>query len=92
MRDSPPINRHPTPIYLSPWPLNGQIRVTHQRLPNVVKAVVDMLFLVSEHMIVRLGSPVVLHACLEREQESANVVEAVQLVEDGDVVNLAFGG
>jgi hypothetical protein len=51
-----------------------------------------MLFLVSEHMIVRLGRPVVLHACFEREQESANVVEAVQLVEDGDVVNLAFGG
>jgi len=92
MRDSPPINRHPTPICLSPRPLHSQIRITHQRLANIVKAVVDMLFLVSEHMIVRLGRPVVLHACFEREQESANVVEAVQLVEDGDVVNLAFGG
>lgn len=92
MRDSPPINRHPTPVYLSPRPLNGQIRVTHQRLPDVVKAVVDMLFLVSEHVIIRFGSPIVLHASFEREQERAHMVEAVQLVEDGDVVDLAFGG
>ena len=91
MRDSPPINRNPTPIYLSPWPLNRQIRVTHQRLANIVKAVIDMLLLVSEHAIVRLGRAVVIHARFEREQERAHVSEAVQLVEDGDVIDLAFG-
>jgi hypothetical protein len=91
MRDSPPINRNPTAIYLSPRPLNRQISITHQRLANVVKAVIDMLLLVSEHAIVGLGRAVVIHARFEREQERAHVPEAVQLVEDGDVVDLAFG-
>ena len=92
MRNPPPINRNPPPILLRPRPLHSQIRIAHQRLANIVKAVVDMLFLVSEHVIVRFGSPIVLHASFEREQERAHMVEAVQLVEDGDVVDLAFSG
>lgn len=91
MRNPPPINRHSTPICLSPRPLNRQIRITHQRLANIVKAVIDMLFLVLEHAIVRLGRAVEVHAGFEREQERAHVSEAVQLVEDGNVVDLAFG-
>lgn len=90
MRDPPPINRNPPPILLRPRPLHGQIRIAHQRLANIVKAVVDMLFLVFEQMVVRLGCSVVVHAGFEREQKRAHVVEAVQLVEDGDVVDLAF--
>jgi hypothetical protein len=50
-----------------------------------------MSLLVFKQLIVRLGRRIVFHACFEREQERAHVVKAVQLVEDGDVVDLAFG-
>jgi len=91
MRDPPPINRNPPPILLRPRPLHRQIRITHQRLPNIIKAMIDMLLLVLEHAIVRLGGRIIFHAGFHREQERAHVPEAVQLVEDGDVVDLAFG-
>ena len=49
-----------------------------------------MVFLRFQERFVSLVGGVVLHASLEREEESPHVVEAVQLVEDGDVVDLAF--
>lgn len=91
MRNPPPINRKPPPIFLRPRPLHRQIRITHQRLPNIIKAVVNMSLLVLKQLVVRLGRTVIFHAGFEREQERAHVFEAVQLVEDGDVVDLAFG-
>ena len=91
MRNPPPINRNPPPILLRPRPLHRQIRITHQRLPDIIKAVINMILLRSKQIVVRLGSGVVLHARFEREQERAHVVEAVQLVEDGDVVDFAHG-
>lgn len=90
MRNPPPINRKPPPILLRPRPLHRQIRITHQRLPNIIKAVVNMSLLVLKQLIVRLGRRIVLHAGFEREQERAHMFEAVQLVEDGDVVDLAI--
>ena len=88
----PPINRKPLPILLRTRPLNRQIRITHQRLANIIEAVINMLLLVFEQIVVRLGRSVIFHARFEREQERAHVVETVQLVEDGDVVDFAHGG
>jgi hypothetical protein len=91
MRNPPPINRNPPPILLRPRPLNRQIRITHQRLPNIIKAVINMFLLVLKQLVVRLSRRIVVHAGLEREKERAHVIQAVQLVEDGDVVDFAFG-
>jgi hypothetical protein len=46
---------------------------------------------VLKQLVVRLSRRIVVHAGLEREKERAHVIQAVQLVEDGDVVDLAFG-
>lgn len=89
MRNPPPINRNPPPILLSPRPLHGQISITHQRLPDIIKAVVDMVFLMLQQRLIGLSGSVEVHSRFEREQEGPHVVKAVQLVEDGDVVDLA---
>jgi hypothetical protein len=87
----PPIDRNPRPIRLSPRPLDRQIRLTHQRLAHIIKTMINVILLSSEQIIVSLRSGIVVYASFEREQESADVVEAVQLVEDGDVVDFADG-
>jgi hypothetical protein len=91
MRNPPPIDRNPRPIRLSPRPLDRQIRLTHQRLAHIIKTMINVILLSSEQIIVSLRSGIVVYASFEREQESADVVEAVQLVEDGDVVDFADG-
>lgn len=85
----PPINRKPLPILLRPRPLNRQIRITHQRLPNVIETVINMVLLGFQHSVVGLVDGTVVHAGFEGEEEGPHVVEAVQLVEDGDVVDFA---
>ena len=42
--DAPTIHSKPAAICLHPWPLYRHIASTHQRLPNVVKAVEHMVF------------------------------------------------
>ena len=42
--NAPSIHSKPTAIGLHPWPLYRHIASTHQRLPNVVKAVEHMIF------------------------------------------------
>jgi hypothetical protein len=90
MRHPPPINRIPLPILLLPRPLNRQIRIAHQPLPNIVKAVINVILLRSQHVVISLVDGAVLHPGLEGEEEGAHVVEAVQLMEDGDVVDFAL--
>jgi hypothetical protein len=90
MRNPPPINRNPLPTLLRPRPLNRQIRITHQRLPNIIKTVIDVILLGLQHVFVSLVDGAVVHSRFQREEEGPHVVEAVQLVEDGDVVDFAF--
>lgn len=45
MANSPPINRESSPILLSPRPLHCHITHTHDPLPQVIKAVMDMVLL-----------------------------------------------
>lgn len=90
MLHTPAINSYPLPVRLCLRPLNSQVGIAHQCLPNVVEAVIHVIFLVLQQRVVRLHSVVVIHACLQREQKCSNVVEAVQLVEDGDVVDFAL--
>lgn len=87
MRNPPPINRNPLPTLFRPRPLNRQIRITHQGLPDIIKTMIHMILLRLQHVIVRLVDGAVVHARFEGEEESSHVVEAVQLVEDGDVVD-----
>jgi len=90
MRNPPPINRNPLSTLLRARPLNSQIRITHQRLSNVIKTVVDVILLGFQERLVGFVDGVVLDAGLEREEERPHVIKAVQLVEDGDVVDFAF--
>lgn len=92
MRNPPPINRNPPPILLHLRPLNRQIRITHQRLPYIIKAMINMILLGFEQRLISLGRSIVVHTRFQSEQEGAHVVQTVQLVKYGDVVDLAHGG
>jgi hypothetical protein len=48
-----------------------------------------MILLRFEQILISLRGGVIVDAGFEREEESADMVEAVQLVEDGNVVDLA---
>jgi hypothetical protein len=48
---------------------------------------INMILLRLQHVIVSLIDGTVVHARFEGEEEGSHVVEAVQLVEDGDVVD-----
>ena len=52
---------------------------------------VNMILLRLQQRLISFSRSIVLHTCFEGEQEGPYVVEAVQLVEDGDVVDLAYG-
>lgn len=90
MRNPPPINRNSLPTLLRPRPLDRQIRITHQGLPDVIEAMVNMILLRLEQILISIARSVEVHARFECEEKSANVVQAVQLVEDGDVVDRSF--
>lgn len=91
MCNPPPINRNPSPILLSPRPLDGQVSIAHQCLPDVIEAVIDVVLLWLQQVFVCLTGSVEVHSGFEREQECPHVVEAVQLVKNGNVVDLADG-
>jgi hypothetical protein len=91
MRHSPSVNRNPRPIRLSPRPLNRQIRLTHERLPHIIETMINMILLILKQTLISLRSGIVVDTGFEREEERADVVEAVQLVEDRDVVDFADG-
>jgi len=88
--DVPPINSKSSSIGLRARPLNRQIRMTHQRLPDVVKAVVHMLFLRLEQPVIDYSRVVVVHTRFQGECERAQMVQAMQLVEDRDVIDVAL--
>lgn len=92
MINVPTINSKPPPILLRPRPLNRQIRMTHKRLTNIIKAMIHMLLLRFKQSIVHLSGIIIVHARFERERERAEMVQAVQLVEHGDVVDVALFG
>jgi hypothetical protein len=52
--------------------------------------VINVILLRFQHVVVSLVDGAVVHARFEGEEERPHVIEAVQLVEDGDVVDLAF--
>jgi len=52
--------------------------------------VIDVILLRSQHVVISLVDGAVLHPGFEGEEEGPHVVEAVQLVEDGDVVDFAL--
>lgn len=92
MIDVPPINSKPPPIRLRPRPLNRQIRMTHERLSYIIKTMIHMLLLRFKQSIIHLSGVIIVHARFEREHERAEMVQAVQLVEYGDVVDVALFG
>jgi len=51
---------------------------------------INMVLLRLQHVVVSLVDGAVVHAGFQGEEEGPHVVEAVQLVEDGNVVDFAF--
>lgn len=82
MRNPPPINSRPLSILLRPRPLNRQVRIAHQSLPNVIEAMIHMILLRPQKILIRVAGGVVIHPCFQSEEERAHMVETVQLMED----------
>ena len=90
MRDTPSIHREPSPIRFLPWPLDRHIARAHDRLPDIVEAMIHMVFLLPQQHIIKLLRVVVRHAGLQGESVSSDVRETMQLMEERDVVDLAL--
>ena len=92
VRNPPPIHSKSPPILLRPRPLNRHIARTHERLANIIETMPHMPLLRLKQKIVNLVPVLAVHTRLQREEVRADVRQTVQLVEEGDVVDLASGG
>lgn len=92
MTNPPPINSKPPPILLRPRPLDRQIPRTHNALPQVIKAMVDVVLLRLQQHFLDRRAVVAVQRLLGQVVVVADVREAVQLVEERDVVDGAVFG
>jgi len=91
MRNMHAINLMPTSILLRPLPLNRQIRMTLQRLPQIIHTmpIMTILDLVQDHSSDIRG--IVPHSFEESEVVATDDLKAVELVVKGYGVDLAIG-
>lgn len=90
MRNPPSINSKAPTVRFFSRPLDSHVTGTHQRLSDVIEAMTHMILLRREQYIVDFMSLVTIRGCFQCIQVSSNVRQAVQLVEERDVVDLAF--
>lgn len=81
MAHSPPVNRSARNTLLIPRPLHGHISAAHQPLAYVVEAMGDMVVWEFDKIPFALGFDAVLCDVENFVQISADILEAMQLVE-----------
>jgi hypothetical protein len=89
MCNTPAVESEMPPIGLGTRPLHSHIPSTHQRLPNIVNTVKHVRHLRVEQDLLDLLGVISIDRTPQKEEMRSNGRQAVELVEEGDVVNAA---
>ena len=88
MRDTPSIESKPPAVRFLTRPLDSHITRTHQRLTDIVEAMVDVRHLGIQQDLLDLLRIVASNRTLQEQEMLPDTSQAVQLVKERDVVDL----